>query len=117
MTGEDDDIELAELAKFMGEMGDAPEEPVAITITPLAKEFRCLPCGKPFSRKDCGNDSGGVFASIKKCPFCKSELVIRQKESGWAAERKYDVDMQEAILGGKPNKYARMNAAKKRRGH
>jgi hypothetical protein len=116
MTKTEED-ELAEFAKFLMEKGDVPEEPVAVTITPMAKEFRCLTCGCPFSRKDCGNDSGGVFVSIKKCPFCKSDLVVRQKESGWAAERKYDVDPAEAILGAKPNKYARMNAAKKRRGH
>jgi hypothetical protein len=86
-------------------------------ISALVKEFKCLPCGRPFSREDCGSDAKGVFAAIRRCPFCRSETVVRQIESNWAAERKYDVDPAEAILGAKPNKYARMNAAKKRRGH
>lgn len=110
MSGEDDS-ELEEFADFLGKNERPPEEePVATGFVSLAKEFRCLPCGRPFSRKDCKNDSGGVFVSIKKCPFCKSELVVRQKESGWAAARKYDIDPAETILGPKPGKYAGLAA-------
>jgi len=116
MIGDDD--ELMEIGKFILEEEEKTVETKPVTIVPIAKEFRCLTCGKPFSRKDCGKDSDGVFISIKKCPFkdCRSELVVRQKESNWAADKKYDVDPAEQIMGPRGSKYARMNAIKKRRG-
>jgi hypothetical protein len=88
---------------------DAPRPQLASSLT---REFRCMECGNPFSREDCKSDAKGVFASIRRCPFCKSERVIRQVESNWAAERKYDVSIEEATLGPKPGKYAGLAAKK-----
>lgn len=105
-TGEDD---LEAFAKFVAKQEGAPEEePKPQLVSQIVKEFRCMECGEPFGREECKSDSRGVFASIKKCPFkgCGSDRVIRQRESGWAAERKYDVSVEEATLGPKPGKYA-----------
>jgi DNA-directed RNA polymerase subunit RPC12/RpoP len=89
-----------------------PEDERPKLVAELVKEFRCLSCGEPFSRKDCGNDQKGMMASIKRCPRCRSELIVRQVESGWAANRKYDVSIEDSILGQKPGKYAGLAAKK-----
>lgn len=85
---------------------EAVPEPTRQLASDLVKEFACMECQEPFDRIDCKITKGGVMVSISKCPFCKSDRVIRQRESGWAAERKYDVSIEDATLGQKPGRYA-----------
>lgn len=93
------------------EPAPAPE-PTAQLATDTVKEFRCLSCGEPFSREDCKIHKQGGMAKIRGCPFCKSDLVVRQLESEFMANLKYDVPVEEAILGPKPGKYAGLAAKK-----
>jgi len=81
-------------------------EPTRQLASDIVAEFRCLSCGEPFSREDCKIHKQGGMAKIRGCPFCKSDLVVRQLESEFLASVKYDVPVEEAILGRKPSKYA-----------
>lgn len=94
------------------EPADDPEHIEPKLVAQLVNEFRCMKCGRPFSRKDCGNNQHGLMANIKRCPYCSSELVVRQVESAWAAARKYDVSIEDSVLGAKPGKYAGLAAKK-----
>lgn len=90
--------------------------PAPTKIKRCVKEFRCMKCEEPFERSDCGIKHGGKMVSIKSCPFCKSDIVVRQISDHSLDETKYDVDPAEQIMGPKGSKYARMNATRQRRG-
>lgn len=105
----------ADLIKFMEESGAddldgkvTDVEPVQQPklIAQMVKEFRCLHCGEPFSRADCKITSQGTFVSVKRCPFCKSEIIVRQLEDSRISEMKYDVSVEDATFGPKRSKYA-----------
>lgn len=108
-------LTTTDLIKFMEESGvddlegkvtDIEEVPKPKLVGQMIKEFRCLTCGEPFGRDDCKITSKGVFVSVKRCPFCKSEVIVRQLEDGRVGESKYDVTMEEATFGPKRSKYA-----------
>lgn len=78
-----------------------PQEPELKKVeSKLAKPFMCMSCGKIYDWNDAKALVKRERYITKNCPWCKSELIVRNVERmGKGVEEKYEPDVKTSIWG------------------